>query len=283
MLRLRARAWPAGAAEVTLRLNPVGTDTEVTIEEQADLRPGGAACRGSSQDPPLAWRNVETLRRLAYIAERRAAVTHDAVVVGAGPERAGRREPAGRPRLVGARPRGPARRRRRRRAAPRTCTPASCTTRSARSTRWPRRRPRSGRSRLEEHGLRWRHAPAVLGHPLPGRRLGAAAPRPRVTAAGLDEHAPRRRRGVARLCAGLGPDRRRPDRRAADARSRRSAPALGLLGPAARASAGSASSGRCSRPPPSSRGAGSAAGRRGSCWPATPATPTSRSTPPAPA
>ena len=32
--------------------------------------------------------------------------------------------------------------------------------------------------RLEEHGLRWRHAPAVLGHPLPDGRLGAAAPRP---------------------------------------------------------------------------------------------------------
>ena len=29
---------------------------------------------------------------------------------------------------------------------------------------------------LEEHGLRWRHAPAVLGHPFPDGSVGAAAP-----------------------------------------------------------------------------------------------------------
>ena len=32
---------------------------------------------------------------------------------------------------------------------------------------------------LEQHGLRWRHAPAVLGHPFPDGELGAAAPRRR--------------------------------------------------------------------------------------------------------
>ncbi len=32
--------------------------------------------------------------------------------------------------------------------------------------------------RLEDHGLRWTHAPAVLGHPLPRRPVGAPPPRP---------------------------------------------------------------------------------------------------------
>ncbi len=70
MLRLRARTWPMGAAEVTLRLSPVGTDTEVTIEEQATSGPAALVPK-MIQDPALGWRNVETLRRLAYVAERR--------------------------------------------------------------------------------------------------------------------------------------------------------------------------------------------------------------------
>ena len=70
MLRLRARTWPAGAAEVTLRLTPNGTDTEVTIEEQVTSGPVALLPR-VVQDPPLSWRNVESLRRLAYVAERR--------------------------------------------------------------------------------------------------------------------------------------------------------------------------------------------------------------------
>jgi uncharacterized protein YndB with AHSA1/START domain len=70
MLRLRARTWPAGEAEVTLRLTPSGVDTEVTIEEQATSGPAALAPR-MIQDPPLTWRNSESLRRLAYLAERR--------------------------------------------------------------------------------------------------------------------------------------------------------------------------------------------------------------------
>ncbi len=70
MLKLRARTWPAGAAEVTLRLTPNGTDTEVTIEEQVTSGPAALLPR-VVQDPPLSWRNVESLRRLAYVAERR--------------------------------------------------------------------------------------------------------------------------------------------------------------------------------------------------------------------
>ena len=70
MIRLRARTWPFGAAEVTLRLSPVGTDTEVTIEEQATSGPAARVPK-VIQDPALGWRNVESLRRLAYVAERR--------------------------------------------------------------------------------------------------------------------------------------------------------------------------------------------------------------------
>ena len=56
------------------------------------------------------------------------------------------------------------------------CTPASCTTPSAPFY------PLAAASRtirsfaLEEHGLLWRHAPAVLGHPLRDGSLGAAPP-----------------------------------------------------------------------------------------------------------
>jgi hypothetical protein len=69
-LSLRARAWPVGEAVVNIRLSPVGTDTEVRIEEDAVAGPGTLVpppVRGLS----LKWRNVETLRRLAYLAERR--------------------------------------------------------------------------------------------------------------------------------------------------------------------------------------------------------------------
>jgi uncharacterized protein YndB with AHSA1/START domain len=69
-LVLHAHAWPAGRATVILRLSAVGTDTEVTIEEQATAGPGALVPR-VVQDPMLAWRNVETLRRLAFLVERR--------------------------------------------------------------------------------------------------------------------------------------------------------------------------------------------------------------------
>lgn len=71
LLRLRARAWPFGAAEVTLRLHAVGAETRIVIAEQAVSGPG-ALLPKALQDPPLAWRNVEALRRLAYVVEHRA-------------------------------------------------------------------------------------------------------------------------------------------------------------------------------------------------------------------
>ncbi|WP_372728423.1 SRPBCC family protein [Nocardioides sp.] len=72
MLELQARAWPTGEARVTLRLHPVGRDTEVVIEEDADAGPA-RIIPAPLRQPPLKWRNVETLRRLAFLVEGRVA------------------------------------------------------------------------------------------------------------------------------------------------------------------------------------------------------------------
>jgi uncharacterized protein YndB with AHSA1/START domain len=69
-LKLRAHGWPAGAAEVTILLVAHADGTEVTIQEVATHGPG-ALVPQPLQDPVLAWRNTETLRRLAYLVERR--------------------------------------------------------------------------------------------------------------------------------------------------------------------------------------------------------------------
>jgi uncharacterized protein YndB with AHSA1/START domain len=70
MLKLQAHTWPAGSAEVTLRTRPQGEGTEVVIEERATQGPG-ALVPAFVQDPLLGWRNVEALRRLAFLVERR--------------------------------------------------------------------------------------------------------------------------------------------------------------------------------------------------------------------
>jgi uncharacterized protein YndB with AHSA1/START domain len=70
-LVVRARGWPMGEAQVSLDLRPVGAgQTEVVIEEQAVSGPGALVPK-LLQDPPLAWRNVETLRRLRLLVENR--------------------------------------------------------------------------------------------------------------------------------------------------------------------------------------------------------------------
>jgi uncharacterized protein YndB with AHSA1/START domain len=69
-LVLHAHAWPAGRAEVRISIRPLGAETEVVIEEQANAGPGALVPR-AAQDPVLAWRNTETLRRLAFLVERR--------------------------------------------------------------------------------------------------------------------------------------------------------------------------------------------------------------------
>ncbi|ANH39223.1 Polyketide cyclase / dehydrase and lipid transport [Nocardioides dokdonensis FR1436] len=74
LLEVRAKAWPGGEAGVTLRLEPLdgGARTRVTIEEDAKTGPGRLVPK-PLRDLPLAWRNVETLRRLAFVVEGRQA------------------------------------------------------------------------------------------------------------------------------------------------------------------------------------------------------------------
>jgi hypothetical protein len=69
-IRLRASAWPLGHAHVEISLKPNGSYTDVVIEEQATSGPG-AMLPDVVVAPGLSWRNVETLRRLAFIAEKR--------------------------------------------------------------------------------------------------------------------------------------------------------------------------------------------------------------------
>lgn len=70
MLRLRARGWPAGEAEVEISLTPQGADTLVSLSEDAVSGPGRLVPSPVRQ-PMLHVRNVEALRRLAAIAEGR--------------------------------------------------------------------------------------------------------------------------------------------------------------------------------------------------------------------
>ncbi len=70
LLRLRARGWPAGEAEVVIHLDEAPDGTTLTIEEDVVSGPGKLVPSPLRQ-PPLAWRNVETLRRLAFVVENR--------------------------------------------------------------------------------------------------------------------------------------------------------------------------------------------------------------------
>lgn len=71
MLKLRARGWPMGAAEVTVRLQAAGEDTEVVLEEDASHGPGRLVAK-PLRTPVLTWRNTEALRRLALVCEGRS-------------------------------------------------------------------------------------------------------------------------------------------------------------------------------------------------------------------
>ena len=70
-LELRARGWPLGEAQVVIRLSQVdGGRCEVVLEETAVSGPG-TLVPWPVESVLLGWRNVETLRRLAFIAEGR--------------------------------------------------------------------------------------------------------------------------------------------------------------------------------------------------------------------
>ncbi len=69
-LRLKARAFPAGAAEVIITLQTEGAQTRIKIDEVvvdglARLVPPVV------ESAAMKWRNTETLRRLAYVVEGR--------------------------------------------------------------------------------------------------------------------------------------------------------------------------------------------------------------------
>ncbi len=72
LLVLRARAWPSGEAEVRIRLEPIGSQTRVTLHEDAIGGPGRLV-PGPARHPLLHMRNREGLRRLAMLVEGRRA------------------------------------------------------------------------------------------------------------------------------------------------------------------------------------------------------------------
>jgi uncharacterized protein YndB with AHSA1/START domain len=71
-LKLRARGWPIGEAEVAIRLTASGSGTLVDIEENVVSGPG-RLIPPPVQGLSIKLRNVETLRRLSFLAERRAS------------------------------------------------------------------------------------------------------------------------------------------------------------------------------------------------------------------
>ncbi len=71
-LALRGRGWPVGEVDIEIRLRAMGGDTEVVIEEDAAAGPGVLVPK-PVRGVTFRWRNIETLRRLAYLAERRTS------------------------------------------------------------------------------------------------------------------------------------------------------------------------------------------------------------------
>jgi hypothetical protein len=67
---IQPQGWPIGEARVILEVKPRGDGCVVRITEEAVKGPG-AFIPEPLLDVPLYVRNVETLRRLAYIAEGR--------------------------------------------------------------------------------------------------------------------------------------------------------------------------------------------------------------------
>ncbi|MBS0022598.1 SRPBCC family protein [Microbacterium paraoxydans] len=68
---MRARGWPVGEAQVTLRARSTATGCQVRIDEEPAKGPATLLPRFLTT-PILRWRNAETLHRLAYLAEGRS-------------------------------------------------------------------------------------------------------------------------------------------------------------------------------------------------------------------
>ncbi len=69
-MQLRAKGWPLGEADVVIELEPAGEETVVRIREDAATGPGRLV-PALVRKPMIAWRNSETLRRLAFLCEGR--------------------------------------------------------------------------------------------------------------------------------------------------------------------------------------------------------------------
>jgi len=67
---IRPKGWPIGEAVVALDVKPRGTGCVVRIQEEAVKGPG-SLIPNFLLDPVLHIRNIETLRRLSYLAEGR--------------------------------------------------------------------------------------------------------------------------------------------------------------------------------------------------------------------
>lgn len=70
LLELRARAWPAGEARVTVTLTPSGDQTLVEMCERVTGGPFRAA-PSAMIDPVVSWRNRECLTRLEFLVRGR--------------------------------------------------------------------------------------------------------------------------------------------------------------------------------------------------------------------
>jgi len=69
-LKLRARAFPAGAAEVLITLDEEGTSTRISIDESVINGPA-SYIPSPLEAVAMKWRNGETLQRLSFIVEGR--------------------------------------------------------------------------------------------------------------------------------------------------------------------------------------------------------------------
>ncbi len=75
-LQLRVKAWPTGEGRVRITCTPRGRQTEVVIEEESVSGPA-TLMPTALENVILHLRNVETLRRLTYLAESRAGQNGD--------------------------------------------------------------------------------------------------------------------------------------------------------------------------------------------------------------
>jgi transglutaminase-like putative cysteine protease len=72
---LRARAWPSGEATVLIEVRPTPGGCRVSIFEDVVAGPAKFIPQ-LIRTPMLHWRNTESLRRLAFLAEGRSKPGH---------------------------------------------------------------------------------------------------------------------------------------------------------------------------------------------------------------